>query len=43
VILDDAIVTAILIRGGVLEEWPDIRICTARGLGAGICHLLRPT
>src|SRR5258706_3418408 len=33
VILDDAIVAAILICGGVLEACPDIRICIAHGGG----------
>jgi aminocarboxymuconate-semialdehyde decarboxylase len=33
VLLDDAIVTAILICGGVLEACPDIRICIAHGGG----------
>ena len=33
VILDDAIVTAVLICGGVLEKCPDIRICIAHGGG----------
>jgi len=33
VILDDAIVTAVLICGGVLEACPDIRICIAHGGG----------
>ena len=33
VILDDAIVTAILICGGVLEDCPDIKICIAHGGG----------
>ncbi len=37
VILDDAIVTAILICGGVLEACPDIRICIAHG-GGPACY-----
>ncbi|MGH8637786.1 MAG: amidohydrolase family protein [Burkholderiales bacterium] len=37
VILDDAIVVAILICGGVLEACPDIRICIAHG-GGPACY-----
>ena len=33
VILDDAIVVAILIAGGVLEACPDLRVCIAHGGG----------
>jgi aminocarboxymuconate-semialdehyde decarboxylase len=33
VILDDAIVTAILIAGGVLEACPDLKVCIAHGGG----------
>jgi aminocarboxymuconate-semialdehyde decarboxylase len=33
VILDDAIVTAVLICGGVLEACPDLRVCIAHGGG----------
>jgi aminocarboxymuconate-semialdehyde decarboxylase len=33
VILDDAIVVAILISGGVLEACPDLRVCIAHGGG----------
>ncbi len=33
VILDDAIVVAILISGGVLEACPDLRVCVAHGGG----------
>jgi aminocarboxymuconate-semialdehyde decarboxylase len=33
VILDDAIVTAVLICGGVLEDCPDLRVCIAHGGG----------
>jgi aminocarboxymuconate-semialdehyde decarboxylase len=39
VILDDAIVTAILICGGVLETCPDIRICIAHG-GGPACYAM---
>ncbi len=39
VILDDAIVTATLICGGVLEACPDIRICIAHG-GGPTCHAM---
>jgi aminocarboxymuconate-semialdehyde decarboxylase len=39
VILDDAIVTAILICGGVLEDCPDIRICIAHG-GGPACYAM---
>jgi aminocarboxymuconate-semialdehyde decarboxylase len=39
VILDDAIVTAILICGGVLEACPDIRICIAHG-GGPACYAM---
>lgn len=39
VILDDAIVTATLICGGVLEACPDIRICIAHG-GGPACHAM---
>src|SRR5690606_26896208 len=39
VILDDAIVTAILICGGVLESCPDIRICIAHG-GGPACYAM---
>jgi aminocarboxymuconate-semialdehyde decarboxylase len=33
VILDDAIVTAVLLAGGVLEKCPDVKICIAHGGG----------
>jgi len=33
VILDDAIVTAVLICGGVLEKCPDLKVCIAHGGG----------
>lgn len=33
VILDDAIVTAVLICGGVMEACPDLRVCIAHGGG----------
>lgn len=33
VILDDAIVTAVLLAGGVLEKCPDLKICIAHGGG----------
>lgn len=39
VILDDAIVTATLICGGVLEACPDIHICIAHG-GGPACHTM---
>ena len=39
VILDDAIVTAILICGGVLEACPNIRICIAHG-GGPACYAM---
>jgi aminocarboxymuconate-semialdehyde decarboxylase len=39
VILDDAIVAATLICGGVLEACPDIRICIAHG-GGPTCHAM---
>ena len=39
VILDDAIVTATLICGGVLEACPDIRICIAHG-GGPACYAM---
>jgi aminocarboxymuconate-semialdehyde decarboxylase len=39
VILDDAIVTAILICGGVLEACPDLRVCIAHG-GGPACYAM---
>src|SRR5690606_15402939 len=39
VILDDAIVTAILICSGVLEACPDIKICIAHG-GGPACYAM---
>jgi len=39
VVLDDAIVTAVLICGGVLEACPDIRICIAHG-GGPACYAM---
>jgi len=39
VLLDDAIVTAVLICGGVLEACPNIRICIAHG-GGPACYLM---
>jgi aminocarboxymuconate-semialdehyde decarboxylase len=39
VILDDAIVAAVLICGGVLEACPDIRICIAHG-GGPACYAM---
>lgn len=39
VLLDDAIMTAILICGGVLEACPDIRICIAHG-GGPACYIM---
>ena len=34
VILDDAIITAVLVCGGVLEHCPDLKVCIAHGGGA---------
>ena len=39
VILDDAIVTAILIAGGVLEACPDLKVCIAHG-GGPACYAM---
>jgi len=39
VILDDAIVTAVLITGGVLEACPDLRVCIAHG-GGPACYAM---
>jgi len=39
VVLDDAIVAAVLICGGVLEACPDIRICIAHG-GGPACYAM---
>ena len=39
VVLDDAIVSSILICGGVLQACPDIRICIAHG-GGPTCHVM---
>jgi aminocarboxymuconate-semialdehyde decarboxylase len=39
VILDDAIVVAILIAGGVLEACPDLRVCIAHG-GGPACYAM---
>ena len=39
VILDDAIVTAVLICGGVLEACPDLRVCIAHG-GGPACYAM---
>jgi aminocarboxymuconate-semialdehyde decarboxylase len=39
VILDDAIVVAILISGGVLEKCPDLRVCIAHG-GGPACYAM---
>jgi aminocarboxymuconate-semialdehyde decarboxylase len=39
VILDDAIVTATLIVGGVLEACPDLRVCIAHG-GGPTCYAM---
>jgi aminocarboxymuconate-semialdehyde decarboxylase len=39
VILDDAIVTAVLICGGVLESCPDLRVCIAHG-GGPACYAM---
>jgi aminocarboxymuconate-semialdehyde decarboxylase len=39
VILDDAIVTAVLICGGILEACPDLRVCIAHG-GGPACYTM---
>jgi aminocarboxymuconate-semialdehyde decarboxylase len=39
VILDDAIVAAVLICGGVLEACPDLRVCIAHG-GGPMCYAM---
>jgi len=39
VILDDAIVTAVLLAGGVLEKCPDVKICIAHG-GGPACYAM---
>lgn len=39
VILDDAIVTAVLLCGGVLEKCPDLKICIAHG-GGPACYAM---
>ncbi|MGZ8155816.1 MAG: amidohydrolase family protein [Burkholderiales bacterium] len=39
VVLDDAIVTAVLICGGVLEACPDLRVCIAHG-GGPACYAM---
>jgi aminocarboxymuconate-semialdehyde decarboxylase len=39
VILDDAIVGAVLIVGGVLEKCPDLRVCIAHG-GGPLCYAM---
>jgi aminocarboxymuconate-semialdehyde decarboxylase len=39
VILDDAIVVAVLIAGGVLEACPDLRVCIAHG-GGPACYAM---
>jgi len=39
VILDDAIITAVLICGGVLEKCPDLKICIAHG-GGPACYAM---
>jgi aminocarboxymuconate-semialdehyde decarboxylase len=39
VILDDAIVTAVLICGGVLEKCPELKVCIAHG-GGPACHAM---
>ncbi len=39
VILDDAIVTAVLICGGVLEKCPDLQVCIAHG-GGPACYAM---
>jgi aminocarboxymuconate-semialdehyde decarboxylase len=39
VLLDDAIVTAILISGGVLEACPELRVCIAHG-GGPACFVM---
>ena len=39
VILDDAIITAVLICGGVLEKCPDLKVCIAHG-GGPACYAM---
>jgi aminocarboxymuconate-semialdehyde decarboxylase len=39
VVLDDAIVTAVLIVGGVLEACPDLKVCIAHG-GGPSCYVM---
>jgi aminocarboxymuconate-semialdehyde decarboxylase len=39
VVLDDAIVAAVLICGGVLEKCPDLRVCIAHG-GGPSCYVM---
>jgi aminocarboxymuconate-semialdehyde decarboxylase len=39
VILDDAIVAAVLICGGVLEACPDLKVCIAHG-GGPLCYAM---
>jgi aminocarboxymuconate-semialdehyde decarboxylase len=39
VILDDAIVTAVLICSGVLEKCPDLKVCIAHG-GGPACYAM---
>jgi aminocarboxymuconate-semialdehyde decarboxylase len=41
VILDDAIVTSILLAGGVLEKCPDLKICIAHGGGPACMTMSR--
>ncbi|MBK5571914.1 amidohydrolase family protein, partial [Ensifer sp. SSB1] len=39
VILDDAIVAAVLICGGVLQDCPDLKVCIAHG-GGPLCYAM---
>jgi len=39
VILDDAIITAVLVCGGVLEHCPDLKVCIAHG-GGTACYTM---
>jgi aminocarboxymuconate-semialdehyde decarboxylase len=39
VIMEDAIVVAILISGGILDACPDLKVCIAHG-GGGACYAM---
>lgn len=39
VILDDAIITAVLVCGGILEKCPDLKVCIAHG-GGTACYTM---